>query len=383
MLLKKGLATMATEINRRFAFKRFGGSVFLGLLVSAFTLISSCSEVPDAANPVEWYKNTADIITGKSKEEPTAKGSGKQKSILVADRDKPPPGADKPFPKLSSVPARPSRGLVGDTERRKYAKPIPRQGEAVQSLGPETTAMVPPPAPPPAGVPTIPVTPVPIAPSYSPPPSEAAPPSTVQQIYESNLAQRLPEKSELVMPPAGRGMPGLPQMSSGSQRLATVVISSSGVEQASAQPGKALPRSARALPPPGRPESVPSSELIATSGGLKVATIQFPSGSSNLNARDQRILDNVSAIYRQRGGELRVVGHASSRTRSMDPIKHKMVNFQISVARADKIASRLIRLGVPASHIRVVAMSDDNPLYFEFMPSGEAGNRRAEIYIVN
>ncbi|HJN23766.1 MAG TPA: OmpA family protein, partial [Rhodospirillales bacterium] len=106
-----------------------------------------------------------------------------------------------------------------------------------------------------------------------------------------------------------------------------------------------------------------------------MATIQFPNGSSRLSARDQRILGNVGTIYRKRGGKLRVVGYASSRTRSMDPIKHKMVNFQISVARADRIASELIRLGVPASHIRVVAMSDNNPLYFEFMPSGEAGNR--------
>jgi outer membrane protein OmpA-like peptidoglycan-associated protein len=207
----------------------------------------------------------------------------------------------------------------------------------------------------------------------------------VRKTYEDRLAQRLPEKSEPMT--LAEGMPGLPQLSPGPQRFATVVISSSGVELAAASPGMALsrptPAPTPAASPAGRPELVPSKKPIAAKGGFKVATIQFPNGSFDINAQDQRILDNVSVIFRQRGGELRVVGHASSRTRSMDPVEHKMVNFQISAARANTIASELIRLGVPASQIRVVAMSDVKPLYFEFMPSGEAGNRRAEIYIVN
>jgi hypothetical protein len=29
----------------------------------------------------------------------------------------------------------------------------------------------------------------------------------------------------------------------------------------------------------------------------------------------------------------------------------------------------------------VDAISDAQPVYFEFMPTGEAGNRRAEIYL--
>ena len=400
---------MATEENRQFTFKRFSGPVFLGLLLPALMLMSGCSDIPDAANPVEWYKDTVGLFSGEGKEERTAKETGKSQSSLVADRNKPPPGADKPFPELSSVPARPSRGLVGDTERRKYAKPIPRQSEPAQSLGSEATAMAVPPAPPPAAVPTIPVAavptiptipvaPAPIAPSSLPPPfaaasSAAAPRSTVRKTYEDRLAQRLPEKSEPMT--LAKGMPGLPQLSPGPQRFATVVISSSGVELAAASPGMALsrptpapisaptPTPTPAASPAGRPELAPSRKPIAAKGGFKVATIQFPNGSFDINAQDQRILDNVSEIFRQRGGELRVVGHASSRTRSMDPVKHKIVNFQISAARANTIASELIRLGVPASQIRVVAMSDVKPLYFEFMPSGEAGNRRAEIYIVN
>jgi len=86
-------------------------------------------------------------------------------------------------------------------------------------------------------------------------------------------------------------------------------------------------------------------------------------------------------LKNEKGGSLRVVGHASSRTRDVDPLRHRLVNFRLSLARANAVARALARRGVPASEVRVQAMSDNVPLYHEFMPSGEAGNRRAEIYL--
>ena len=58
-----------------------------------------------------------------------------------------------------------------------------------------------------------------------------------------------------------------------------------------------------------------------------------------------------------------------------------MVNFKVSVDRADAVARELIRLGVNKEELVVDAISDAQPVYFEFMPTGEAGNRRAEIYL--
>ena len=58
-----------------------------------------------------------------------------------------------------------------------------------------------------------------------------------------------------------------------------------------------------------------------------------------------------------------------------------MLNFKVSVDRADAVARELIRLGVKKRELVVDAMSDAQPVYFEFMPTGEAGNRRAEIYL--
>ncbi|MBT3883178.1 MAG: OmpA family protein, partial [Rhodospirillaceae bacterium] len=75
------------------------------------------------------------------------------------------------------------------------------------------------------------------------------------------------------------------------------------------------------------------------------------------------------------------VGHASSRTRSTNVAKHKLINLRVSAARADSIAKELVKFGTKTSDIAIGAVSDSEPKYYEYMPSGEAGNRRAEIFI--
>ena len=116
-------------------------------------------------------------------------------------------------------------------------------------------------------------------------------------------------------------------------------------------------------------------------GAVKVATIIFNDGSSRLGSVDKQILRDVMAIQRERGGRLHIVGHASSRTRAMNPSRHNKVNQEMSAARADAIAKALVAMGVPKNLISVVARADADPMYYEVMPTGEAGNRRAEIYI--
>ena len=123
----------------------------------------------------------------------------------------------------------------------------------------------------------------------------------------------------------------------------------------------------------------PTQPLV--SSAVKVATIHFRNGSSVLTARDRQIIANALQLKKERGGRIHVIGHASSRTRSSDPIRHKMVNYKVSVDRADAVARELIRLGVNKEELVVDAISDARPVYLEFMPTGEAGNRRAEIYL--
>ena len=60
-----------------------------------------------------------------------------------------------------------------------------------------------------------------------------------------------------------------------------------------------------------------------------------------------------------------------------------MINLKVSTARAQAVAEELVRMGVKRMHLQIDAVSDSAPVFHEYMPSGEAGNRRAEIYLVS
>jgi outer membrane protein OmpA-like peptidoglycan-associated protein len=113
----------------------------------------------------------------------------------------------------------------------------------------------------------------------------------------------------------------------------------------------------------------------------RVAVIYFADGSSGLSGRDRAVLAQVANLQRQYRGVLRVVGHASSRTNATSITRHKLANFNVSLARANAVASALMNNGVPGRFLYVGAVSDAQPVYYEVMPTGEAGNRRAEIYL--
>jgi flagellar motor protein MotB len=93
-------------------------------------------------------------------------------------------------------------------------------------------------------------------------------------------------------------------------------------------------------------------------------------------------VSDIAKRFRASGGGLiRIVGHASSRTKNLPVDKHKLVNFWISMDRAQAVAHALMRAGVAPSAIVVEARSDGEPVFFESMPAGEARNRRAEVYL--
>ncbi len=136
-----------------------------------------------------------------------------------------------------------------------------------------------------------------------------------------------------------------------------------------------------AAPPPGGVQSLSDFNPAAVRGSYQVATIQFDNGSSRLNARDRRIIRQVFAQQRQTGGTIRIVGHASRRTATENDVRHKEVKLRVSAARADAVARELIRIGARPGSLFVGAVSSRYPRYHEYLPSGEAGNRRAEIFI--
>ncbi len=122
---------------------------------------------------------------------------------------------------------------------------------------------------------------------------------------------------------------------------------------------------------------------LAALGAQLVAVIYFGHGSAQLDARDRSVLREVVALQRQRGGAIRVVGHASAHTGVVDQIKHRLANFEMSLKRANTVAAGLVALGAAKDAVRAEAKGDAQPIFHEFMATGEAGNRRTEIFLEN
>ena len=122
---------------------------------------------------------------------------------------------------------------------------------------------------------------------------------------------------------------------------------------------------------------------LAALGTQLVAVIYFGHSSAQLDASDRGVLSEVVALQRQRGGTIRVVGHASAHTGVVDQIKHRLANFEMSLKRANAVAAGLVALGAAKNKVRAEAKGDAQPIFHEFMPTGEAGNRRTEIFLEN
>jgi len=113
------------------------------------------------------------------------------------------------------------------------------------------------------------------------------------------------------------------------------------------------------------------------------AVVYFPRDAVALNADGRAQVRNAIAQFRAAGGQgyVRVVGHSSSRTANMSAQAHLALIFRKSQDRANAVARALINGGIPADRVLVEAVGDTQPVYYESMPKGEEGNRRAEIFV--
>lgn len=128
-------------------------------------------------------------------------------------------------------------------------------------------------------------------------------------------------------------------------------------------------------------EETADGESLAPSVTYLVGTVYFNNGSSAVDSRYNSQIREIVKLAKQKKAVVNVYGYSSSRTRNTDIVSHKLANFNVSLARAENVGAALRRAGLPASKIKVEALSDSNPAYLEVMPEGERLNRRAEIYI--
>ena len=207
------------------------------------------------------------------------------------------------------------------------------------------------------------------------------PPTAISSVSDLGAAQQQPAPQLAAI--EDLNVPGTIVISSASHGTTDAPVAAA--QAASAAPAQQQAFQQQAALPFSEVPSVPVQPFAVglSPGAVKVGTIGFHHGSSRLSPAAVQVLRQITALQQQNGGTVRVVGHASSRTREMSYQAHQLTNLRQSTERANVVATELIRLGVNPQRIVVDAVADSQPIYYESMPSGEAGNRRAEIYIDN
>ncbi|MCZ6744907.1 MAG: OmpA family protein [Alphaproteobacteria bacterium] len=353
---------------------------------------AGCSYVPDALNPVEWYEDVVSLF----EDEETMEAREVART--------PVPGASQRYPSLATVPPRPAgastpeqrtviaRGLVADRRQARVA------AQSLTSSPPAMTSNVPVTAPAPtfgsqlATAPTQPPAPMP-APQIA---SQAATaPMPAPKFASQAATPSIQPPSPMPVPAAGSSSPGGSEALVSQTYRSQLALSAPTVSTAPAGP-TASPSLTGARPAPLSTAAVgaatpPSSALplqplsrLGFNGSAvsyRAASLRFKTGSARIGKGDRKKLREVAALQRKHNAMLRIIGHASSRTRDLDPVTHQIVNFRISVDRAHAVARELVRLGVPPGKLNIGAKSDQERVFYEFMPAGETENQRAEIYI--
>jgi len=115
----------------------------------------------------------------------------------------------------------------------------------------------------------------------------------------------------------------------------------------------------------------------------RVATINFSSGSSSVNIAGLKKIKKIAKIAKERNAKIKIIGHASERTKDMPIAKHKLVNFIISDKRANSVAEIFIKkYNFPTDKLITQGVSDSKPLFKEIMPAGTTANQRTEIFLI-
>jgi len=301
-------------------------------VVVAFVALSGCSYVPAPLNPINWYQATVGAIFG---DEPS--------QVESVAQNQPIPGEKNAFPNLADVPEAPSaeqkeqiaEGLRADTVNRTYDDElVEADGKTIVAVEETVTEIVPA---------------APVLPSDGTP---AAAPRMDVEVTET-------VEMIAVAPPANPVGAMLEAQLTGE----AVALVETEVDEAAG------------------PNSLDKFDASKSVVSVLVGKILFANGSANLSGGDRRDLRKIADDYKKSGGTVRVIGFASSYTGNVDPLKHQIINFDVSMRRAHIVAAALMKHGVAPKDIFIGAKSDAEPIYYEVMPAGQAGNRRTEVYL--
>ena len=347
--------------------------------ISLVALLGGCTYLPEYVDPIEWADSANEWVTGSIFGEESGDNIGSSEGSNV-------PGAEDPFPELESVPdERPSvrtlrqrenlaNELLADRVAARYendasiGSPSELEAGDMRPVGGEIEG---------GAVGSSRELDLPSIDTSSSAKSELATRNVGATVQPSNKTSKeivatTPEyrtQEEFAIPPPA--VPDFPEWSSVEEYFDQLFKSSGG---SGSGPG---PHASTVVSAGNAGENF--SEVALTR--RHAAVIYFGHGSSNLSNADKKVLREVARAVDQSSAHVHVVGHASSRTKTNDVLKHNVANYETSLARAESVAAELILQGVPSGRVSVHAMADDQPDYSEATRLGEAGNRRANIYI--
>lgn len=312
-------------------------------IASSFLSLAGCSQLPTLSSPFDWIKTSQSMVEGAV-------------SGFIGKKDT---GKSIQYPKLSKFPSRPTL-LSTSEDRKKIRNELVSDKKNASYVGTKSKLW-------PNSMPfkTKPVAPI---------------------KTDDNASQpKVSGKTSLVQSPI-RSTKAIEKTTQSKQVIAKV-STNSDQQQTPYQSSEVKTKKFKFKMPikvdaKRSKKSLLKFQIVDSVSTVNKGVINFGHGSFQLSAADRSFLSKIASEVKKTGASVRVVGHASMRTRDMDELKHTLANFNISVKRAEAVASFLISSGVRAEKLIVDAVGDSQPLNYESMPSEERANRRAEIFIL-
>ncbi len=130
----------------------------------------------------------------------------------------------------------------------------------------------------------------------------------------------------------------------------------------------------RALPDPSEQPVGPPPDA------LKVAVIQFPRAAADLDDATREILAQVAAYAQQARADIMLFGYTSLKVEIATGGSARDSASSLATNRLRAVGLVLAEKGVPIDRLQLIARGNLDPAWLETEATGEAGNRRVEIW---
>ena len=311
--------------------------------------LSAC-DVPNWANPVEWYRD----VSGASADDP--KSTARNTKNLQK-------GGEDEYPNLASVPPPPTNALSSaDREKLRNSLAADRANAKYVEGGDQQYVPTPPkvvPSPPvnapdapaPADSSASPAAPVQSA-QPAPAPAPAAPKGSTTSRTTASGGQAPPQESPMT-PATVRSVP------QGETPRSAPPPPVGSPARAQPQPS---PQQSAALPPPSLPPAPPPDPAYAGGGaalpsgvGVTMGTLLFEGTSARLSPENLALVRQVAALRQQNGGgTIRVTGYSAPQG-EQDTMAPQLASFNLALDRARAVAAALAQSGISARSIEIGA----------------------------